>query len=271
MRIVTWDEAIAGAFGLEPPPAAATIGVFDGVHRGHRELVRRVLKKAPGKVPVAVTFRENPKRVTAPHRFAGDLFTLDQKLEALDDLGLTVCVLIDFSGDFSKLGGNEFISTLVGSCGVRFFAVGSDFKCGYRLSTDAHDVREIAAGFHAEVDVVEPVLVDGEKVSSSGIRAAVTRGRMDLALAMLGRPYTLDLRGLETESNHGLLDVVPGKRGFVLPRFGNYVGTLVTDSRKSVVSISVRHGHIRARADFLEGRPLFLEFDPEHDYTKQGE
>jgi riboflavin kinase / FMN adenylyltransferase len=88
-------------------------------------------------LPVAITFKENPKKSTRLHKPSGNLVSLAQKLELMEAAGIQVCVLIDFSANFSKMGGYEFISILVKSCGVRTFVVGSDFKCGHRLSTDA--------------------------------------------------------------------------------------------------------------------------------------
>lgn len=220
MRIYSWDEAMSGAFGDSPEPAAATVGVFDGLHRGHLELVRRVV--GSGLHPLVFTFRGNPKRETAPHRPTAALFSLSQKLEALAAEGVQTLVLIDFSPNFSKLHGKDFIASLVGSCGVRSFVVGSDFKCGYRLSTDARDLMRIAPALGAQAEVVEPLLYDGEPVSSSRIRHAVSSGRMDLALAMLGRPYALDLRGAQPETAGGIARVCLHGAGLQLPGRGLY-------------------------------------------------
>jgi len=271
MRIVSWDEAMAGGQACLPGPVAATIGVFDGVHLGHRELIRHVLDKAPALAPVAVTFRENPKRVTAPSRFMGDIFTLEQKLETLDALGIHTCVLIDFSSNFSKLAGNEFISALTGSCGVRYFAVGADFKCGHRLSTDALALSQLALAQGALVDVVPPVMSGGHKVSSSGIRMAIQKGRMDLAFAMLGSPYTLDLMKLETERLGTVMTVHAQGRGFVLPRNGRYEGTARGARSSLPCALEVKDGLVTAQVPELTEQPRFLEFDPYSAYNEQGE
>lgn len=242
MKVSSWEEATASSVGAEV--SALTIGVFDGVHKGHQELVRRVV--AGGLRPVAVTFTAHPKLVTAPERFGGSLQTLDQKLSSLEALGASLCVLIDFSGDFSKLTGNEFVSTLVRSCGARYFAVGNDFRCGYRMMTDARAMRQIAAELGAEVDIVEPVAVDGVRVSSSVIRSFLREGRTDRALAMLGRPYTLDLRAVEADRDASTLVVRPSPRGYVLPREGSYEGRLVRPGAALRVALRVADGSIRA-------------------------
>ena len=111
MRVVTWASVMDGTDPVSTH-TSATIGVFDGLHLGHRALVSRVVARSPGLVPAAFTFTDNPKKTTRPNRFSGCLFSLDQKLAALEDAGIQLCVLIDFSGNFSKLAGSEFVSTL---------------------------------------------------------------------------------------------------------------------------------------------------------------
>lgn len=244
MKLASWEDA-TGALAVAEG-SALTIGVFDGVHKGHQELVRRVV--ASGLRPAAVTFTAHPKLVTAPERFGGSLQTLDQKLASLESLGVSFCVLIDFSGDFSKLTGNEFVSTLVRSCGARYFAVGNDFRCGYRMMTDAPALRSIAAELGAEVDIVEPVMVDGVRISSSVIRSLLREGRTDRALAMLGRPYTLDLRALEAVDDTSSLLVRPSQRGYVLPREGAYEGRLVGRDGALPVALRVAGGRVRVEA-----------------------
>jgi len=264
LRIVPWSEAPRlGAQASEK--AAATIGVFDGLHLGHRELVARVVAKAPDYLPVAVTFRDNPKKLTRPHRFDGDLFTLEQKLSSLETAGIQLCVLIDFSGNFSKLAGSEFVSTLVRSFGIRSFVVGSDFRCGHRLSTDAVSLGDLARSYGAEAEIVEPVKVEGEAVSSSRIRSAVASGRMDQALAMLGRPYTLDLRRFETGYDGSTLVVSLRGHGVVEPAPGSYSVTVICPSRRRDVEATLRpDGTLRWPADGCTSdiEPSFLAFGP---------
>jgi riboflavin kinase/FMN adenylyltransferase len=176
---------------------------------------------------MAITFKDNPKKSTRLHKPSGNLFSLAQKLELMDAAGIQVCVLIDFSANFSKMGGYDFISILVKSCGVRTFVVGSDFKCGHRLSTDATGVGRIARSLGSETDVVDPVRLDGDIVSSSRIRATISEGRMDQALAMLGRPYTLDLRSIQLGHNGGRTTASIPLLEAVVPCEGRYAVQLI--------------------------------------------
>jgi riboflavin kinase/FMN adenylyltransferase len=191
MRVAGWDELKSARAGA---PIAAAIGVFDGLHIGHRELIRRVLGRG-GLASAVVTFKENPKRILSPATFHGELSTLEQRLGLIESMGVDLCVLIDFSGDFSKLPGRRFLSLLRESGDLRFLAVGSGFRCGHRLDTDAEGIREFCAEGSIGVEFLEAVQWAGHPVSSSRIRKAILDGRLEDAERMLGRPYEIDLRG----------------------------------------------------------------------------
>jgi riboflavin kinase / FMN adenylyltransferase len=191
LKVLSWEELRAGA--LAGVPFAATIGVFDGLHIGHRELIARVSGRE-GLSSLVLTFAENPKRILSPSTYHGELSTLDQKLDLVESLGADSCALIDFSGDFSKLPGRQFLSMLRESGELRFFAVGSEFRCGRGLDTNAEDIRAFCAGRSIGFESIKAVQWAGHPVSSSRIRKAVIEGRLDDAASMLGRPYEIDLR-----------------------------------------------------------------------------
>jgi riboflavin kinase/FMN adenylyltransferase len=202
MRILTWSEfqGQKGRYG----PIAAAIGVFDGLHLGHRELVGRVRGRI-GLASTVVTFEKNPKLILSPATFHGQLSTLDQRLALIDSLGVDLCVLIDFSGDFSKLPGRLFLSMLAESGELRRLAVGENFRCGHRLDTDAEGIRQFCGERSIEVELLKAVHWAGHPVSSSRIRKAVLEGRLDDAAQMLGRLYEIDLRGARPLASRRLL------------------------------------------------------------------
>jgi FAD synthase len=192
MRILNWDDFASGA--LKAIPIAATIGVFDGLHIGHRKLISRVLG-LNGLSSVVFTFKVNPKRLHSPDNFAGELSTLEQKLDLLASMSTDIAVLIDFSGDFSKLPGRQFLAMLRDGSELHRVAVGADFRCGHRLDTDAEGIRSFCLECGAEMEAIPAVNWAGHPVSSSRIRKAVRDGRLEDASAMLDRCYELDLRG----------------------------------------------------------------------------
>jgi len=187
MRIISWEEYTAPG-ALPDTPLAVTVGVFDGVHRGHQALIRQVCDSAH--IPTVVTFRQNPQQILKPGAFAGDIMNLEQKLRALEVLGVQLAVLIDFSERFSKINGRAFIDLLLNRP-VKLIALGRNFRCGHGLDTGAEEIRNLAGAHGVEVWVAPPVMDEGQPVSSSRIRQALAAGRQAEAERLLGWPKEL--------------------------------------------------------------------------------
>jgi riboflavin kinase/FMN adenylyltransferase len=198
MTVVDWAEFIGAARSRQKnPPAAVTIGAFDGVHRGHQALIKETVSRGPS--PAVITFKQNPKSILSPETYPGDIFSLKQKLEYFELLGIERVVLIDFSGNFSKLGGQEFISLLMEKGNLVFLTVGRNFHCGYILDTDAEQIALTGKRFGVHVEALPPVLEGSYPVSSSRIRNAIQAGNMREAACLLGRNLKLDLSGIPQE------------------------------------------------------------------------
>jgi riboflavin kinase/FMN adenylyltransferase len=221
MKIVGWEDFSSGkeAFGKR---IGAALGVFDGLHKGHCALLDTILRAPDAELRCALTFIRNPKAVLRPEYHTGELFTLEQKLEALDAYGMEVCILIDFSENFSKLSGVDFLSLLLGGADFSLLAVGRDFRCGYKLDTDSSLIRGFASERNVRTEIVEPFEYRGHVVSSSRIRRDISEGRMELAWEMLGRPYELDLRMLPSISREGRREFNRAAFDQVLPPRGAY-------------------------------------------------
>jgi riboflavin kinase/FMN adenylyltransferase len=192
MRIIDWDEFITtggesdagGLTGL-----AVTIGVFDGVHRGHQALLGKIC--GGGRRSTVVTFRQNPLRILRPGDFSGDIYRLERKLELLSDYGVAQAVLIDFSAQFSIITGRAFIDLLLHGRRVELLALGRNFRCGHGLDWGVAEIAARAAESGVETWVAEPVMEGGRRISSSRIRQAIAAGRLDEAALLLGRPYSV--------------------------------------------------------------------------------
>lgn len=248
MTVEDWDAFMARPAG-DGPARAATIGIFDGLHLGHRALMERVLAKSPSHETCVFTFRENHKLRISRNPASGTLFSLAQKLEYLEAEGLDRVVLIDFSADFSRMAGTEFVSALR-SRGVRAFVVGADFRCGHGLSMSAEGLSAFAASLGAETEIVAPLFHEGEAISSSRIRNVVAEARLEKAFAMLGRPYAVDVRGCPRESLAGEAAFDLSGSGAVLPPEGSYEGALLDGIRgeREAVREVVVHGGRRISA-----------------------
>ena len=194
-EIINWPDFIAGSIGS---PSAMTIGVFDGLHLGHKELIDRMVKRGPD--PTVISFKENPKKLISPDLYDGDLFSLRQKLDAFKKLKVQRAVLIDFSLEFSKLKAVDFLHLLKISCGMEFLVVGSNFRCGYRQQADAAGIKRMNEQDGVPTEIIEqislPRELGGGPVSSSRLRSAVIQGDLPLAAALTGRNFELDLEGV---------------------------------------------------------------------------
>jgi FAD synthase len=123
-----------------------------------------------------------------PAGFAGDIYSLEQKLGLLDVMGVKLTVLIDFSEEISKINGRDFIDLLLGGQPVTLLALGENFRCGHGQDTGVGEIRSLAMAHGVETWVAPPVMDGGQPVSSNRIRQALAAGRFEEAQRMLGRP-----------------------------------------------------------------------------------
>ena len=188
LQIVSWNE-----FLENPMESAITVGVFDGMHIGHREIIKLVVQRGPN--PTVITFRENPKKQLSPDGMYNDLFTLEEKLRSFEELGICRVVLIDFSEEFSKMRGRLFIDLLQDPGKMVYLAIGSNFRCGHRKDTGAGSIKEINEKKGIPTDIVPPVFFFNEPVSSSRIRSAIHRGDLKLAAHLMGRDVDIENTG----------------------------------------------------------------------------
>jgi riboflavin kinase/FMN adenylyltransferase len=251
MRILTWEAFAQSHTGK---PVAASIGVFDGVHRGHKRLIDLVNTKAPSMESCVITFRENPKRILRPNSFKGSIFSLEKKMELLESEGLDTCVLIDFSADFGTLSGAEFLG-LLKKAHLGFLTVGPNFKCGHKMDTNATALVEICRSLGIEALVAEPVLYSGHPISSTRIRNAIVEGRLTEVSDMLGRPYEIEYEtdgvflALGSEDSgkaeaKGNLVLRP-RKGTLLPPDGSYELCIGTEKSTQCLIARIENGLIR--------------------------
>jgi len=202
MQIISWEEYVSvNSEQLTVNRGLAlTVGVFDGVHLGHQALIHKICTPSPNQapptpysllptplLPTVVTFKQNPMSVIKPDTFTGDILSMEEKLNILETLGVKLTVLIDFSGDFSKMSGRDFIDLLLGSRPVELIALGSNFRCGHHLDTGVGEIESYAKARGVETWIASPVMDEGQLVSSSRIRQALAAGRVREAERLLGR------------------------------------------------------------------------------------
>ena len=170
------------------------IGFFDGVHLGHQQIIRQTVADAElhEGMAVVVTFDRHPNTVVAPERVPPLIYSLPQKLRAIESTGADTTLLLHFDEAFSRQPGEEFVRWLVQEFGhLTSICVGSTFTFGHKRSGNVDLLKRMGAQFKFNVHGLAAVALDGQVVSSTRIREMIRGGQFDLASQMLGRPYGL--------------------------------------------------------------------------------
>ena len=182
--------------------ACLAIGMFDGVHLGHQQVLRQAIEDSHRHEArsVAVTFDRHPASVIAPGRAPALLQTRAQRLRAIESLGIDAALLIKFDKAFSRKPGAEFVRELADGFGaIHSICVGVNFAFGHKRDGNVELLCTLgqALGFH--VHGLQAVSLDDQAVSSTRIRAAVRDGRLDDAGQMLGRTFAIEGTVIEGE------------------------------------------------------------------------
>jgi riboflavin kinase / FMN adenylyltransferase len=236
--------------GLRNRAAAVTIGVFDGVHTGHQVLLSTIMGN-PGLLPVVVTFERHPAEVLAPGTFSGLIMSLAQKREAFLRLGVGVLVQIDFSLEFSRLSGPEFLQTLMSSFDLRFAGIGHDFRCGHEMTMEGEEVKSFLVAGGVRVNLVQAVRAETGIVSSTRIRESVRTGKLDVAHRLLGRPFTLDVSGETVEHDGPEVRIPLDSRGLlpasrqIVPPPGKYRAAVASGATEEQTTIAIDDNSLR--------------------------
>lgn len=226
-------------------PVVATIGVFDGVHRGHRALLEAVLARAAeiGATPVAISFHPHPIEILAREVPSHRLASREQKLRALAELGFAHVWLLPFSPAMAQLSPCDFVAMLLRRIELREIWVGADFRFGNRREGTADLLRECGRAGGFSVEVFSPVLDAGNPWSSSRVREALRRGEVEEAGRVLGRTYLLEGRVGFGRGEGGKV-LVPTANlvlpaGTCLPARGVYAGWSEVDGTLVASAINV--------------------------------
>ena len=260
-------------------PLHLAVGVFDGVHIGHQEVIGRAVRAAAaaGGLAGLLTFDPHPIQVCAPAKAPTALLeTLDHKARIVRELGVGLFIALHFDEALAAMGAEEFIARLM-QAPVRSITVGEDWRFGHDRSGDVPLLRRAAAQFGFHLEAVPPVMLDGERVSSTRIRQAIRDGNLQAAARMLGRPYAVSgtvVRGEQLGRTLGYPTANLATGDCQLPPDGVWAVRATDDAGHvwdGVASLGVRptlggkprllEAHLFGFAGDLYGRGLELRFE----------
>jgi len=233
------------------------IGFFDGVHLGHQQIIRQTIADAHqhNAIALVLTFDRHPNSVVAPSRVPPLIYSLPQKLRAIESLGAGHVLVVHFDIRFSEQSGEGFVRGLVRDLGsIRSICVGADFVFGHKRSGNVALLNRLGVEAGFSVHGLAAVSLDGRIISSTWIREAIRAGKLDAASQMLGRPYAIsgkvaggDKLGRQLGFPTANLDAA----GLVLPPNGVYAG--LTSVKRKPYRVAVNIGF----------RPTMLAAKPE--------
>jgi len=169
---------------------AIALGNFDGIHRGHLNVIKPVLNVKDG-VSTVVSFHPHPREWFSGQRLKL-LTPLSEKADYLETIGIQQLVVLEFDKQLATLSPHAFVeSILIHQLKARFISVGQNFKFGYQRAGTTEHLTAIAATHNTHVNIAELQCCGSERISSSAIRDALTNGEVDRANRLLGRPYQL--------------------------------------------------------------------------------
>jgi riboflavin kinase/FMN adenylyltransferase len=235
-------EAAPGGLGR----TVVTIGVFDGVHRGHQEIIGYAVKRARDldMESVVVTFDPHPSEVVRPGSHPAVLTSPVRKAELIEELGADVLCVIPFTPEFSRLPAEEFAhDVLVEHLHAAVVVVGENFRFGYRAQGDVELLTRLGRTFGYAVESAPLVSVDDVVFSSTYIRACVDAGDVRAAAAALGRPHRIEgvvVRGDQRGRQLGFptANLLCEARA-AIPADGVYAAWLVRRGRREMAAVSI--------------------------------
>lgn len=229
---------------------ALTIGNFDGVHIGHRQILRQVagVAREHGWRASAMTFDPHPAAVVAPERAPRLLTTVEQRAHLMAEEGIEEVLIVRFHPEFARLSPRQFVQHILAE---RLTAgavhVGANFRFGYQHSGDAQTLMELGREFGMIAGIVPEVTLRGMRVSSSRIRALIESGDVRRAARLLGRPHWLEgpiIAGRRVGSTKTVPTLNLDPPELVLPARGVYITRTVDLDRPrswpSVTNVGIR-------------------------------
>ena len=251
-----------------------TIGVFDGVHRGHQLILERLTERAKKKqgTSVLLTFTPHPQKVISPAQAPLLLQTRHQKEKILETLDVDIMLRLPFTRRLSLYSPSEFALQILHNHGIREIHVGSNFRFGHRRSGDIATLRSLGEEYRFQVHEIDPVYHRETRISSSYIRRLLSAGKVTLARRLLGRPYQVEGIVVRGSGKGAQLDFPTANlelENELVPAAGVYVSRAHLNGKTytAVTNIGYRPTIREQSTDVPVVEPHFLDFE-ENIYGK---
>jgi riboflavin kinase / FMN adenylyltransferase len=224
-RLFTSLQEAAGAFG----PCALTIGNFDGVHLGHRTLIRQTqqIARTHGWITGVLTFHPHPTSVVAPDRAPKLICSVEERITLLEKAGAEHVLVLPFTRQVAEMNPREFVTTVLDeTLNAHAVVVGQNFRFGYKQLGDTSTLAQLGAELAFEPHFLAPITSRGEVVSSTAIRRHLQQGNVSRAGRLLGRCFSVsgDIvsgRGIGSRKTVPTLNILPTVG--ILPQKGIYI------------------------------------------------
>ena len=217
-----------------------TLGTFDGVHIGHRHILKQVILRAhqSGEKAVVLTFDRHPGTVLNQKYSPKLLTTLDEKLAIFDEIGIDITFVITFTKSISEMTAEQFIKEYLIDClGMSHFIVGFDHGFGKGRNGSSENLKSLAQKYNFILEIQKPIIINGMIVKSTTVRELIIKGKFELASQLLGAEYSL--RGCVIPG-HGVgkkigvptANITVKDSEIIIPSSGVYAGWLESDGQK---------------------------------------
>jgi len=213
------------------PKAVVALGVFDGVHRAHREILKYAVKQAQSTKgrSVVVTFWPHPQREAS-------LYSLKHRLRLIEELGVDTCIVINFSPSFAKISAEDFLKDiLIDRIGARYICIGKNFRFGKEARGDFKLFKRLSHKYHFGLKVFSVMKVRRLPISSTSIRRAISRGNLKAAQSLLLEPVSVlgtVIRGNSLAKQLGFPTANINPHHEVLPPSGVYAVKVIFKHKK---------------------------------------
>lgn len=211
--------------------SVVALGVFDGVHRGHQYVLKSAVKIARriNGTAVALTFDPHPQR-------AGDISSLEHRLRLIGQLGIEICIVINFNQKFAEIQAEDFArEVLVRKIGAAYILVGKNFRFGRQAGGDVGLLEKLAEFYNFKLKICRQVKMDNQPISSTSIRKLILKGKLNTARRLLGRRVSIlgsVIRGASLARRLGFPTANINPHHEVVPPSGVYAVEIVLEGKR---------------------------------------